>query len=162
MRSGFESCALEPRLTGLCINMMHPVASYLCRGIEVVITGLTRNQFVPKAHEGSNPSLCAKNAVAPFGAAAFFFWRRGRGFSPCTVRCEGSHTAAAVSGVLRGNTNAQYKRLRSRRNRPHASRIPPAVAPFGAAAFFFWRRGRGFSPCTVRCFAYCRSGCSLR
>ena len=32
----------------------------ICRGIEVVITGLTRNQFVPKAHEGSNPSLCAK------------------------------------------------------------------------------------------------------
>ena len=31
------------------------------RGIEVVITGLTRNQFVPKAHEGSNPSLCAKD-----------------------------------------------------------------------------------------------------
>ena len=27
----------------------------------MVITGLTRNQFVPKAHEGSNPSLCAKN-----------------------------------------------------------------------------------------------------
>ena len=25
----------------------------------MVITGLTRNQFVPKAHEGSNPSLSA-------------------------------------------------------------------------------------------------------
>ena len=60
MRSGFKSCALEPLLTGLCIDMMHAVASYLCRGIEAVITGLTRNQFVPKAHEGSNPSLCAK------------------------------------------------------------------------------------------------------
>ena len=45
MRSGFKSCALEPLLTGLCIDMMHAVASYLCRGIEVVITGLTRNQF---------------------------------------------------------------------------------------------------------------------
>ena len=32
----------------------------ICRGIEEVITGLTRNQFVPKAHEGSNPSLCAR------------------------------------------------------------------------------------------------------
>ena len=30
------------------------------RDIEVVITGLTRNQFVPKAHEGSNPSLSAR------------------------------------------------------------------------------------------------------
>ena len=34
---------------------------FIRRGIEAVITGLTRNQFVPKAHEGSNPSLCAKN-----------------------------------------------------------------------------------------------------
>ena len=33
---------------------------FIRRGIEAVITGLTRNQFVPKAHEGSNPSLCAK------------------------------------------------------------------------------------------------------
>ena len=32
---------------------------FIRRGIEAVITGLTRNQFVPKAHEGSNPSLCA-------------------------------------------------------------------------------------------------------
>ena len=54
-----RAALIEPLLTGLCINMMHAVASYLCRGIEVVITGLTRNQFVPKAHEGSNPSLCA-------------------------------------------------------------------------------------------------------
>ena len=46
---------------------------FTCRGIEAVITGLTRNQFVPKAHEGSNPSLCAKDAVAPFGVTAFFF-----------------------------------------------------------------------------------------
>ena len=60
MRSGFKSYALEPLLTGLCINMMQQCASYLCRGIEAVITGLTRNQFVPKAHEGSNPSLCAR------------------------------------------------------------------------------------------------------
>ena len=30
------------------INMMHAVASYLWRDIEVVITGLTRNQFVRK------------------------------------------------------------------------------------------------------------------
>ena len=60
MRSGFKSYALEPLLTSLCINMMQYCASYLCRGIEEVITGLTRNQFVPKAHEGSNPSLCAR------------------------------------------------------------------------------------------------------
>ena len=33
---------------------------FIRRGIEAVITGLTRNQFVPKAHEGSNPSLCAR------------------------------------------------------------------------------------------------------
>ena len=36
----------------------------ICRGIEEVITGLTRNQFVPKAHEGSNPSLCAKRNLS--------------------------------------------------------------------------------------------------
>ena len=29
MRSGFKSCALEPLLTGLCIDMMHAVASYI-------------------------------------------------------------------------------------------------------------------------------------
>ena len=52
MRSGFKSCALEPLLTGLCINMMHAVASYLCRGIEAVITGLTRNQFVDNTTRG--------------------------------------------------------------------------------------------------------------
>ena len=33
---------------------------FIRRGIEAVITGLTGNQFVPKAHEGSNPSLCAR------------------------------------------------------------------------------------------------------
>ena len=52
MRSGFKSYALEPLLTGLCINMMHAVASYLCRGIEAVITGLTRNQFVDNTTRG--------------------------------------------------------------------------------------------------------------
>ena len=47
MRSGFDELALiERRLKRLCINMIHAVASYLCRDIEVVITGLTRNQFV--------------------------------------------------------------------------------------------------------------------
>ena len=43
---------IEPLLTGLCINMMHAVASYLCRGIEAVITGLTRNQFVDNTTRG--------------------------------------------------------------------------------------------------------------
>ena len=47
MRSGFDELALiERHLKRLCINMIHAVASYLCRDIEVVITGLTRNQFV--------------------------------------------------------------------------------------------------------------------
>ena len=32
--------------------MMHAVASYLCRGIEAVITGLTRNQFVDNTTRG--------------------------------------------------------------------------------------------------------------
>ena len=47
MRCGFDELALiERHLKRLCINMIHAVASYLCRDIEVVITGLTRNQFV--------------------------------------------------------------------------------------------------------------------
>ena len=53
MRSGFDELTLiEPLLTGLCIIMMHAVASLLCRGIEAVITGLTRNQFVDNTTRG--------------------------------------------------------------------------------------------------------------
>ena len=52
MRSGFKSEAFEPLLKRLCINMMQTVASYLCRGIEAVITGLTRNQFVDNTTRG--------------------------------------------------------------------------------------------------------------
>ena len=57
MRSGFKSCALEPLLTGLCINMMYAVASYLCRGIEAVITGLTRNFVVTLEPPTLNPLI---------------------------------------------------------------------------------------------------------
>ena len=32
--------------------MMQTIASYLCRGIEAVITGLTRNQFVDNTTRG--------------------------------------------------------------------------------------------------------------
>ncbi len=39
----------------------------------MVITGLTRNQFVPKAHEGSNPSLCAKTKGLQSGVLSFSF-----------------------------------------------------------------------------------------
>ena len=60
------------------------------RGIEVVITGLTRNQFVPKAHEGSNPSLCAKDAVTPIGVTASFL-SQSVGSSTARVVSEGSH-----------------------------------------------------------------------
>ena len=53
MRSGFDELALiEPLLRGLCIDMMQTIASYLCRGIEAVITGLTRNQFVDNTTRG--------------------------------------------------------------------------------------------------------------
>ena len=38
----------------------------------MVITGLTRNQFVPKAHEGSNPSLCAKRKDPHAQGVGFF------------------------------------------------------------------------------------------
>ena len=37
----------------------------------------TRNQFVPKAHEGSNPSLCAKKTGGRF-FDHLSFWHRGR------------------------------------------------------------------------------------
>ena len=74
MRSGSAELKLiGPLLRSICINMMHTVASYLCRGIEVVITGLTRNQFVPKAHEGSNPSLCANKTTSGFCGSLFCF-----------------------------------------------------------------------------------------
>ena len=44
----------------LCKVIRFNSQNKLRRDIEVVITGLTRNQFVPKAHEGSNPSLSAR------------------------------------------------------------------------------------------------------
>ena len=51
-----RSWATSHRALHIWCKLLH----HICRGIEAVITGLTRNQFVPKAHEGSNPSLCAK------------------------------------------------------------------------------------------------------
>ena len=42
---------------GLCIDMMHAVASYLCRGIEAVITGLTRNFVVTLEPPTLNPLI---------------------------------------------------------------------------------------------------------
>ena len=36
---------------------------------------ITRNQFVPKAHEGSNPSLCAKKREASSFEGAFLLFR---------------------------------------------------------------------------------------
>ena len=48
MRSGFNEQSSLSRISSSSINMMHAVASYLWRDIEVVITGLTRNQFVRK------------------------------------------------------------------------------------------------------------------
>ena len=56
--------------------LLHISQNSIRRGIEVVITGLTRNQFVPKAHEGSNPSLCAKQKDTHRGV--LFVWRRGQ------------------------------------------------------------------------------------
>ena len=87
MRSGFKSCALEPLLTGLCIDMMYAVASYLCRGIEAVITGLTRNQFVDNTTRGFESLPLRQRKQTPiFGCLFSFFWHIGRGFSPCAVR----------------------------------------------------------------------------
>ena len=48
---------IEPLLTGLCIDMMHTCASYLCRGIEAVITGLTRNFVVTLEPPTLNPLI---------------------------------------------------------------------------------------------------------
>ncbi len=99
---------IEPLLTGLCINMMQTIASYLCRGIEVVITGLTRNQFVPKAHEGSNPSLCARrfNFTLSGWIEPLFFASR----SACKSHTDCPRTVKLTIGIkvavnIRGSTH---------------------------------------------------------
>ncbi len=75
MRSGFDELALiERHLKGLCINMIHAVASYLCRDIEVVITGLTRNQFVSNHTRVRIPLSAPKRKSILQGG--FFVWRR--------------------------------------------------------------------------------------
>lgn len=43
------------------------------RVIEVVITGLTRNQVIPNGTEGSNPSLSAKNKGYSVCYTLYFF-----------------------------------------------------------------------------------------
>ena len=117
MRSGFKSYALEPLLSGLCKDMMHAVASYLCRGIEAVITGLTRNQFVPKAHEGSNPSLCA-NKKSEVKSLGFFIGTVGR-FEPCD-ECRGVRICALRISALRGDVT--FDLLFAKRSAPTFSR----------------------------------------
>ena len=57
LRAGYAkriqwAALIEPLLRGLCVNMMQTIASYLRRGIEEVITGLTRNQFVDNTTRG--------------------------------------------------------------------------------------------------------------
>ena len=51
----------------------------------MVITGLTRNQFVPKAHEGSNPSLCAKQKAVELVSTAYCFVQSVV-IEPCTQK----------------------------------------------------------------------------
>ena len=54
------------------------------------VTERTRNQFVPKAHEGSNPSLCAKKRELHLACSSLFL-AQSVGHEHCTARCEGSH-----------------------------------------------------------------------
>ena len=77
LRSGFKSAALEPLLRGLCINMMQLRASYLCRGIEAVITGLTRKKL------GFVTILSLQSLVNShfFGILSEDFGKAGRQFS---------------------------------------------------------------------------------
>ena len=100
MRSGFKSCALEPLLTGLCIDMMHAVASYLCRGIEEVITGLTRNQFVDNTTRGFE-SLPLRQIKGTLLASVPFIWRSRSVTNPARVASEGSHMRYAHICVAR-------------------------------------------------------------
>ena len=97
MRSGFKSCALEPLLSGLCINMMHAVASYLCRGIEAVITGLTRNQFVDNTTRGfeSLPLRQRFNLTHSGWIEPFFFGTEEVDSHHATMS-QGSHLSVAI------------------------------------------------------------------
>ena len=49
----------------------------ICSGIEVVITGLTRNQF-GAIHVGSNPTRCAKNRQVSTETCRFYFFTADR------------------------------------------------------------------------------------
>ena len=80
----------------------------ICRGIEVVITGLTRNQFVPKAHEGSNPSLCAKKIRTSL-VGVLVFLHIGRERSPVRKAERGLRIPQAHS-ESRGTEHSRYLR----------------------------------------------------
>ena len=65
--------------------MMQTIASYLCRGIEAVITGLTRNQFVDNTTRGFE-SLPLRQAKTDTPCGCPFLLRSEVGLRPCAVR----------------------------------------------------------------------------
>ena len=77
----------------------------------MVITGLTRNQFVPKAHEGSNPSLCAKKERSGYSDRSFFV-TVGRSPNPARIASQGSHTPLVDRQACLSGVECEYLRLR--------------------------------------------------
>ena len=92
----------------------------------MVITGLTRNQFVPKAHEGSNPSLCAKQKGHPM-RCPFCLAQRALS-SPARLAREGSHTPLVDRQARLSGVECEYLRLR---------RISLRIATPNAVYFLF-------------------------
>ena len=65
--------------------------NFIRRGIEAVITGLTRNQFVDNTTRGFESLPLRQTEKGTLWSALFCLTQSVR-IEPCTVRCEGSHT----------------------------------------------------------------------
>ena len=112
----------------------------------MVITGLTRNQFVPKAHEGSNPSLCAKKAVVPLRYNCFSSFGAEGVDSNLATSVAGFAFERKPSGSLLTSGGAINLRV---------ANTPPSLYPYGTTAFLLFgavgrsrtlhRKVRGFA-----------------
>ena len=95
----------------------------------MVITGLTRNQFVPKAHEGSNPSLCAKKAVVPSRYNCFSSFGAEGVDSNLATSVAGFAFERKPSGSLLTSGGAINLRV---------ANTPPSLYPCGTTAFLLF------------------------
>ena len=139
--------------------MMQQCASYLCRGIEVVITGLTRNQFASNRTRVRIPPSAPINKRSVFADLLFIFTvgrsrtlhRKVRGFAYAKRICVASSIQHRIKPMRNDNckftTSSIPLPLRQRFNLTLSGWIEP---------FFFLRIGRGYSPSGTHLYFKCK------